>query len=1094
MKSPRVSGDQADPRSSSRWTRKWILLVAGCTLGAAVFGLAVWRTYFHRSRVTDGLEALAVAFRDRRPFEARLSGVAYAPYISQRGPRTKDDQLSADLAERLLLEAVREESTAASRQALGQFQLLSGNPAKAILELEEALKLDLDNSALHNDFGVALLEMSRAATPGTESVNTLQYLARSFEQIHLALQLDPSNLAAMHNRALVLQEMRVPAQRKAAWHDYLARESDLKWTAEAKHRLEVLSESDSAPLSAAGVMESFLAAAAAQDDERTWNELTRNKEMITQRFVPLELTKAFLTASASGNRDQRDRLLNALRYAGRLELEKADDPFVSEVAQYYAQSSPSQQKLLEAAHAKLRSGYESCLNGSYEEKIFLEAQKLFREAKDEWEARICDYWIAYCLSENDKINRSTDVLNSLASFSRERNYKWLLGQAVGWLANNNTDLGEYSKSIHNYNEAIEITTRINDVYNQQKMLSQLGNNYLRLGQPERALDYDWRALQLIDFRVNSVRQTWRIYLYITRALIALNHFEAATQYGQEMLSLAQNNIKDPAITHNCHLYLSQIKGGKREFDEAIKSAKQSLTIATAIADPATVHKRSSLSLLQIAHLQRQSGNVSEALKTYNQVIENYFAAETNIYRYDALKGRLLCYATLNDTSGFEAQLPVVLEEFERYRGARIAEEQNRNTFFDREQSVYDLAINHAVDKGDYLSALKYSESSRARSLLKSLQEKQAVNAESTTSIPSFDPLVVQRQLPANLQVLEYSVLDDKLVAWLITNTSIASKTITISAADLRAVASDYVARISAGPGDDENRKTLSRRLYELLIRPFQAQLDRQKALCIVPDKILSYVPFAALISPESGQYLVADFLLLSSPSLNVLLHSTSAGKAHSKRESETLLSIGNPSFDRNDFPQLDDLPAAAREAEGITAHYSRSYKFLGTRALKPAIEKHLPEANVVHFAGHYVTNQSLPLQSKLVLAKQQGSTESDLTVGELLTKQLPNVKLVVLSACETSGKDYYNGEGLTGIARAFLEIRIPLVVASHWSVESESTADLMSRFHRYRKDMGLTSVAALRKAQLELLNAQNGYFRDPYYWAAFTPFGGYIEY
>src|SRR5687768_15685035 len=109
MKYPRVSGHHADPRSSSRWTRKWIVLLVCCTLAAAAIGFTVRQVYFHRSRVTDGLEALAVAFRDRRPFEARLSGVAYAPHISQRGPRTNDDQLSADLAERLLLEAVREE-------------------------------------------------------------------------------------------------------------------------------------------------------------------------------------------------------------------------------------------------------------------------------------------------------------------------------------------------------------------------------------------------------------------------------------------------------------------------------------------------------------------------------------------------------------------------------------------------------------------------------------------------------------------------------------------------------------------------------------------------------------------------------------------------------------------------------------------------------------------------------------------------------------------------------------------------------------------------------------------------------------------------
>ena len=1088
MKSRRVSVDQATQRSGARWSLRLVLFLAVCVVAIAVTGFIVWRNYFQRSRVADGLHALAVAYRERRPIEARVSGVPYAPFISHRGARESVDQLSSDLAERLLLEAVNEKSNAASRQALGQFRLMSGTPAKAVVEFEEALKLEPENSALHNDLAVALLEMSRNGG----QANTLQYLARSFEQVDLALKLNPSNLEAMHNRALVLQQMRVPEQRNAAWREYLAHETDARWIAEAKHKLEAVSGADSQRLTATGVMDSFLAAAAAQDDDRTWRELTSNKEMITGSFIPLELTKSYLSASASENREESKRILNALRYAGRLELERAQDPFVSEIADYYSQSSSQQQKLLEAAHLQLRRGWDSCIKTEYDASIFLDAQKLFRAAKDEWEARICDYWIAYCLSNQDKLGKSTEVLNSLAEFSKERNYKWLLGHATGWLANNNTDLGEYSKSVDIYNEAIKITTESNDLYNQQKFLSQLGNTYLRLGQPERALDYDWRALQLIDFRVNSVRQTWRVYLYTTRALINLQLYEAATQYSHEMLSLALKEINDPAVTHFSYLYLAQIKGGQRQFDEAIKFAEESLTIANTIADRANAHRLTSNSLLQLAHLQRQSGNVSEALKTYNQAIENYAGTETTIYRYDALKGRLLCAAALNDTTTFEANLPAVLDEFERYR-LRIVEEQNRNTFFDREQSVYDLAINHAFQKGDYAAALKYSETSRARSLLKSLTDKAPNTAAEPPNAP-FDLNGVQRQLPADLQVLEYSVLDDKLVAWLITNTSVTSKATTINASELRTLASDYVARISSGPGDDEQRRTLSQRLYGLLITPFQSQLDRQKALCIVPDKILSYVPFAALISPESQQYLVADFTLLSSPSLNVLLHSTAAGKVHPARAAETLLSIGNPSFDHGEFPELDDLPAAAKEAEEIARYYFRSYKFIGPRAAKRAIEKHLLQANVVHFAGHYVTNQSLPLQSKLVLAKQEGSTDSDLTVGELVGKRLPNVKLVILSSCQTGGKDYYNGEGLTGISRAFLELGIPLVVASHWPVESESTADLMLKFHRYRKELGLTSVAALRKAQLDLANAQDGYFRDPYYWAAFTPFGGYIEY
>jgi CHAT domain-containing protein len=345
-----------------------------------------------------------------------------------------------------------------------------------------------------------------------------------------------------------------------------------------------------------------------------------------------------------------------------------------------------------------------------------------------------------------------------------------------------------------------------------------------------------------------------------------------------------------------------------------------------------------------------------------------------------------------------------------------------------------------------------------------------------------------------LQVLQYAVLEDKLVVWLVTGNRLEARTKDIRADELRALVTEYVKGISSGPGSADKLRPVSQRLYDALIGPFRADLDPHRVLCIIPDKVLSYVPFDALISPASQRYLISDFSLLSSPSLNFLVRATSTAKDRATTSVETLLSIGNPSFDRQEHPDLDDLPAAAREAKGILGNYSRSYPLIGPQAVKKTIEKQLPAVDVIHFAGHYVTNQTEPLLSKLILAKQKGSENGDLTLGELVDMKLPRTKLVVLSACETSGKDYYNGEGLIGIARTFLRTGIPLVVASQWSVESESTAQLMLKFHRYRKLPGVSSLAALRKAQLELLEDPNGLYSDPYYWAAFTAIGGYADF
>src|SRR6185503_6681497 len=458
--------------------------------------------------------------------------------------------------------------------------------------------------------------------------------------------------------------MKLPQQRDQAWQAYLARETNHDWSTEAKRTIQGFSQSNSGPLSRTQVLESFMAATLAQDDERSWRELTRNKDMIAETFIPQELAYSFLTTTAKDNSAEAKNLLNAFRYAGKLELEKAGDPFVSEIAAYYARASAEQQKLLHAAHVLLRNGYAACRSGNYDSSTFDEARKLFLRAGDVWEAKICDYWIAYCLSQKTDIAKSTELLTSLAKFSQGKHYHWLEAQAICWIANNHTELREYSKSLESYDAALSIAGKINDVYNQQKILSQSGNSYLRLGQPGRALQYDWRALQLIDPASGSVRQTWRTYLYTPRALAALGLFEAAAQYGAAMLNLAVNDLKDPATIHFSDLYLAQINGGKKNYPEAIQLASESLKIADSLKDPANAFKLRTGSLLLLAHLQRQSGSIQQALNSYTEAIDNYDKMEPSIYKYDALKGRLLCYVALKETAKFESQLPTVLEEFE----------------------------------------------------------------------------------------------------------------------------------------------------------------------------------------------------------------------------------------------------------------------------------------------------------------------------------------------------------------------------------------------------------------------------------------------
>jgi CHAT domain-containing protein len=101
---------------------------------------------------------------------------------------------------------------------------------------------------------------------------------------------------------------------------------------------------------------------------------------------------------------------------------------------------------------------------------------------------------------------------------------------------------------------------------------------------------------------------------------------------------------------------------------------------------------------------------------------------------------------------------------------------------------------------------------------------------------------------------------------------------------------------------------------------------------------------------------------------------------------------------------------------------------------------------------------------------------------------------MVLAACRSGIENYYNAEGMAGMSRTMLAARVPLVVASQWNIDSAATAVLMKRFHELRVRDGIATTAALRKAQLELLNDPTGRFSSPYYWAGFAAYGGHAEF
>ncbi len=136
-----------------------------------------------------------------------------------------------------------------------------------------------------------------------------------------------------------------------------------------------------------------------------------------------------------------------------------------------------------------------------------------------------------------------------------------------------------------------------------------------------------------------------------------------------------------------------------------------------------------------------------------------------------------------------------------------------------------------------------------------------------------------------------------------------------------------------------------------------------------------------------------------------------------------------------------------------------------------------PASSYIHFVSHAVASELVPLDSAVILSPDGTPDSAKLYARDILSKPL-HARLVTISACQGSGVRAYAGEGLVGLAWAFLRAGSRNVIGALWDVSDASTPELME--HLYDGiAAGQPPDVSLRAAKLELLHSR-GVFRKPH--------------
>ena len=327
---------------------------------------------------------------------------------------------------------------------------------------------------------------------------------------------------------------------------------------------------------------------------------------------------------------------------------------------------------------------------------------------------------------------------------------------------------------------------------------------------------------------------------------------------------------------------------------------------------------------------------------------------------------------------------------------------------------------------------------------------------------------------------------------------------------------------------------IGKELYKFLFGDIKAQLKGKDELIIIPDGVLSFLPFETLIMPD-GRYLIEKYHIKYTQSLAVseiiakrnysqnrkpllafggavydeISYQEDIIKSEKQLEyltKETLLALNRGQSTRDAYSSLGfekwkNLPGTLTEVNAIKELIRRSDIYTGKSVCESKVKSLskdgvLKRYKVLHFATHGLVVPEIPELSAIVLSllKQEGNEDGYLTMKEIAGLDI-NADFVNLSACETGLGKIYGGEGVVGLTQSFLIAGANGLSVSLWQVADKSTMKFMIGVNGLVQKKGFDYDKAITEMKRAFLSGsvdsadRNKSYSSPFFWAPFVYYG-----
>ena len=680
------------------------------------------------------------------------------------------------------------------------------------------------------------------------------------------------------------------------------------------------------------------------------------------------------------------------------------------------------------------------------------------------------------------------------------------GRAHGNLGNAYHVLGDFRKAIEYHERSLKIAKEIGDRAGKGKVYGNLGNAYYSLGDFRKAVECHEKHFKIAK-EIGDRAEEGGAYGHLGNAYYSLGEFRKAIEYHENGFKIAIE-IVDRAGQARAYGNLGNVYYSLGDFRKAIEYHEKGLKIAVEIGDQAGEGRT-----------YGNLGNGYYSLGDFRKAIE---------YREKDLKiakkvgdqaGEVRAYHNIGNGYFKLGQFDIAVVNFvsavdacNTLRSLMKSEDNWKIEFRELYETTYTSLWRSLLRTGKIDDSLFAADQGRAQTLNDNLLIQYGL--ASPLSCAKFDSKETKTHLFTELssQIIFLRLEGLRINIWFLSRgqkvafrqgmleADITDKDpiLALLEAALIKIGAEVKVRCEDRTSvelDNEcpSRKEVCKELekscqssdnpfrpfYDAVIGPIVDLLESQyEELVIVSDGTLCFTPWAAIVE---------SIRIRTVPSLTSYQLISSVPAGHHKKTGALL--VGNPCLKELKEPP-PDLPCAQEEVEMI-ASILNTRPLTGREATKAEVIKRMSSVGLIHIATHgnkrtgeIALSPNLGWTSKFPQKKDFILKMSDVLAANL------RARLVVLSCCHSGRGRILKGEGVVGIARAFLAAGARSVLISLWAIDDEATMVFMKSFYQHLKE-GKTASAAVHQTMKSLRESET--FSEIKHWAPFQLIGDDVK-